>query len=348
MKLPFNNISEAISGKLNKNVEIISAKKLPGGHEGDSFVLFSRAGEKFFVKRVKARKHHGMRPERNMYWHLISDSMMNRSFASSDGFGVLIKNRNGFTLLDSFRHDLEIYHIQGFEELSEHSFEDLMNQRKDKKEFTNEDRIEAREVAELLGSIHKTPLKNLDKESRDKLYNESLRLIFTAQDMFFLFLHSFDDKHPIFPISMHGKYTAHLIELFQSFKDKGSRLRVLHGDFWGTNIYRKGDGTWYAIDYSRIPFGEPAIDTAFFANQLLWHYHNTGNSYFKKFGEEFLSHYAKISKDKNIKKFMALPIGLLGIISISPILYPDRIGAKSQKFFKVIKKIIKKGEFVWD
>jgi len=348
MTISLEKISKIISEKMGDKIQIIECKPLLGGHEAESFKLTDKNGKKFFLKQVKQKSYYKLRPEQSICWFLLSDAMMRSSPVSSDGLGVVIQNGNNYHLLPSLNSESEVFHLQNFEELSEKNYWETLNSRKNKEDVSEEDIKETQGIANLLFSIHNTSRNLGDEETKNRLYNDSLYSVFTAQDLFFFFLHTFPENHPFMPPMRHGGYTAEMIKLFHKFKDSGKRLRTLHGDFWGTNVYQKKDGSWYAIDYSRIPLGEPGIDIASWIAQYLWLYHETKNKYFRQLGEEFLKQYEKISGDKDIRIFSSFPLGLLGLIYISPYLYPDRTGPNSKSFLDNILKILKNGKFTWE
>ncbi len=238
--------------------------------------------------------------------------------------------------------------MQEFEDFSSDNYWNALNLKKGNKKVLKEDKEETRKIAELLFAIHNTSTSLSDPILKNRMYNDGLYSVFTAQDLYFFFLHTFDKNHPFFPPSKHGKYTSEMINLFHEFKDNGNRLKPLHGDFWGTNLHKKKDESWYVVDYSRIPYGEPGVDVSAWIAQYLWLYHETGNKIYKDLGEEFLKHYEKISGDKKIRTFMSLPMGLWGLIWVNPHFYPERTGNKARLFFKTIIKIIKNKKFCWE
>lgn len=345
MPLPLKKLSRAISDELGKKIQIISAQKVKAGFEYESFILTDNNKKKFFLRRVKSQGHFKYCSEQNIYWLSLSNKMMNFSPVSSDGLGVFVQNKEELKSLPTLNHDSKIFHLQHYEDIVGQDYWTILK-KKNKKDSKN-DLKETREIAELLCKIHKKPEKILSTDVENELYNQSLHSIFTAQDLFFFFLQSFGKRHPIFPQSKHGEYLSKMVTLFHSYKDNGIRLKHLHGDFWGANVFRRKDNSWSAVDYSRILWGESGIDIAFWMAQYLWLYHETKNKYFYELGEEFLKHYEKISGDKKIRYFCSLPLGLVGLIYISPYFYPERVGKDAKNFFAAVKKTLDSGKFCW-
>ncbi|MFH2232579.1 MAG: phosphotransferase, partial [Patescibacteria group bacterium] len=145
----------------------------------------------------------------------------------------------------------------------------------------------------------------------------------------------------------HGNYIGLMLNLIHKWKDRCDRLVALHGDFWGTNLFFKKDGSIWVIDYSRIPWGDRGIDIGWWLSQYLWFYHETQNEYFKELGEKFLDMYEKKSGDKEIRRAVSLALGLMGIIYISPRFYPDLNMEIGKKFFYNILEILNVNQFVW-
>jgi thiamine kinase-like enzyme len=112
-----------------------------------------------------------------------------------------------------------------------------------------------------------------------------------------------------------------LVELYR-IETYDVKLACLHGDFWGANFYFKTDGSSWVIDYSRIPYGDPAIDVGWWISQYIWLYIKTKKTLYKQLLKFFLDDYISISADLEIKERLPAVIALMMIINISPRLYP--------------------------
>ena len=108
-----------------------------------------------------------------------------------------------------------------------------------------------------------------------------------------MLLHDFTDSHPFLPPKRHPEFVGRMLNLIHAGKDRPDRLRASYSDFWGANFFFRADGPVWVIDYSRIPWGDPATDSGWWLAQYLWFYHETKNSYFRDLGERFLALYER-------------------------------------------------------
>lgn len=348
MSVPLDEFSKIISEKLGEKINLAKAEKVSGGYEADAFVVHDENGRKFFIKKFKKEGQNKAHLEKDIHWFLTSDSMMKRSQNSPDGLGVVVGNNGKYSVMPTLNSDSEVFHIQNFEELESENYWKIISAKKEKNKLDEEDLEDVRKIAELLSQIHSSSLGDISEEEKKGIYNDSLSSVFTAQDLYFFFLHSFEEDHDFFPPEKHGSYTGEMLKLFHNFKNKGHRLRPLHGDFWGNNLHKRKDGSWHAVDYSRIPVGDPGIDVAAWIAQYLWLYHETGNKIYRELGEEFLNHYEKISGDQEIREHLNLPMGLWGLIWITPYFYPERTHSRAKKFFETVWNNLKNKKIGWE
>jgi len=341
MNLLLEKFSILLTERLGRKMVIVSVEKIQGGFEAEAFLLVSSSGEKFFVKKML----NGLFPENNLHNLLVSHSMMNRSNVSNNSIGVaLVVNEELILTPDSLK---EVYQIQHYEDLHSENYFEKLKKYADLGDINEEIVSDTKEIADLLVRIHSTKIEEFNQDEKKRLYNRSLESVLATPGMFFFFLNTFNADNKIFPKTEHSEYVSLMVNKMNLYINSENRLRVLHGDFWGTNLHKKAGG-WYAVDYSRFPFGEPAIDVASFLAQYLWLYHESGNEIYKKIGEVFLNEFENISGDKDIRKFITFPLGLYGMIWITPEFYPDLDKKIASKFFGTIWKNLKSKEFCWE
>lgn len=340
-------ISKALSEKLKMPVEITKLEKIGSGYHSDGFKATSWDGKEFFIKRFKSHDLGFVFPERKVFSLMLSQGMAKRSNKKPAPIGIMLANKNEASLLPEIDDDTEIYHVQEFEPKGQDYFSALAKS-KEKAEISQSDIIEIKKVVEYISSIHavKYPLK--DSERMKEAYNDGIRSVINSPELAIMMLHDFDENHPILNRAEQKEYLGLMYDVMHKWKNRSDRLCALHGDFWGANFFFKPDYSTWVIDYSRIPWGDPGIDVGWWISQYLWFYTETGNSYFKELGEEFLKEYEGKTGDKEIRKAVSIVLGLMGLIFVFPRFYPDRDAVLGKKFIALITKILKTGELSWN
>ena len=347
-KTELKKLSEIVSKRLGRSIIFVSAEALKGGFQSDAFKLTAQNGERFFLKKIKRTGEAGFEiSERHFFSYAVSHGMAKRSGLMPEPIGVIIARHDEISILPDLDEHASLYHLQAFAGGLGESYWSLLEAKKSKKVLDENDRKEIEAVTDLLVRIHSGSCPNFLAPVRNTLYNDSLQSILAYPGYFFLFLSDFGFKHPLLPRFKHGEYIGLILNLVYHWENHADRLRPLHGDFWGSNIFFKTDGSVTAVDFSRIPYGEPGIDVGYFVAQFLWFYHDTGNVYFKKLGELFVESYAAKTGDKDIRKTLCLPLGLLALLYCNPRFHPDNNVATEKSFFKAVLASLRKGEFSW-
>ncbi|MDO8664962.1 MAG: phosphotransferase [Candidatus Liptonbacteria bacterium] len=347
-KIELKKLSEVISKRLGRAIIFSSAEVMKGGFQSHAFKLTTQDGERFFLKKMKQSGEAGFEiTERHLFSYAVSHSMTKRSGLAPEPLGVIIGHEAEMIVLPNLDEGVSLYHVQKFADDLGESYWSLLLSKKTKKVPDENDRKEIEAIINLLVRIHSGPLPKFSLTVLKTLYNDSLQSLLAYPGYFFLFLSDFGSKHPLLPRSKHGAYIGLILNLVYRWENNTKRLRPLHGDFWGANIFLLSNDKATAIDFSRIPFGEPGIDVGYFVAQYLWFYHSTGNPYFKKLGELFIESYATKASDKDIRKALCLPLGLLALLYCNPRFHPDNNSASEKSFFKVVLANLKSGEFSW-
>lgn len=341
-------LGEAVSKHLKREVEFVAVETMKGGFQSDAFKVTTRSGEVFFVKKMKTNGEAGFElPERHLYSYAVGHGMAKRAGVTPEPVGLVLMRGEDVHTFPHLDDETALYHVQAFAGDLGEGYWSRLEGKVSKKKIDAEDVAEIRAITDLIVGIHGGSTPSSDSKVLQTIYNDSLQSVIAYPGMFFMFLSDFGGKHMLLPRSKHGAYVASILSVLYSWEHRGDRLRPLHGDFWGSNIFLNADGKATAVDFSRIPYGEPGIDIGYFVAQYLWFYHETGNAYFKKLGELFISEYSKKSGDTEIRNALCVPLGLLALLYINPRFHPDNKKKTEKSFFETILKILKTKKFGW-
>lgn len=347
--LNLGKISKIISEKIGEKIVIDKISKIGSGYHSDGFRLQikNKPQKTFFLKRLKSYDLGFEHSERRRASLLVSNFMAARHNIKPRAVGVFIKNNENFFYEPPLDEESEIYQIQEFESGKINYWQKLL-QKKNKKKVDENDEKELLAIVDLITKIHSKKYPWSDIERKKAVYNSSLRDILCHPELTLRLLQDFPDSDPVLAPKKQKEYVGLMLKIINQWKDRQERLVSLHGDFWGTNVFFRTDYSVFAIDYSRIPWGDPGIDIGWWVTQYLWFFHKTGNSYFKKLGEKFLAIYEEKTSDGEIRKALAIPMGFLGVVYITPKFYPDLSEKIKISFFDTIKLILEKEEFLWN
>ncbi len=345
--IDLQKISALISQKLNRPVDLIAIEKVGSGYHSDGFKLTARDGQQFFLKRVKSHDLGFETPERKVMSLLVSNGMHRRSGLTPQPIGVILDNGDEAGIIPEVTEDTAIYHVQEFEPEGV-SYWSQLGERKQKITVDETDLAELEKITDYITTLHTVSHPSQDPERLKSVYNDGLRNVLINPELTVMLLHDFTDDHALLPARDHGEYVGLMLNLIHKWKNRSDRLAALHGDFWGANVFFKPDGSLWVIDYSRIAWGDRGIDVGWWLSQYLWFYHETQNPYFKELGETFLEIYIAKSGDAEIRDAVALVLGLMGIIYITPRFYPNLDPIIGRRFFDVIQTILREQRFVWE
>ncbi len=339
-------LSELLSKKLGEHLDVTHIEKVGSGYHSDGYRVDTKQGKKFFLKKVKSDDLGFEYPERKIASLLTSHNMSARTNIATKPIGVMISSHDENILLPEIDDSTQIFHIQEFQEEHQSYWNSLLSKR-GKTMIDAEDKKEIEDVVDILVAIHKQPLPFEDNEKKKRVYRDSLKSVITHPELTFRLLQDFPHDHPLLPKSRHKEYLGLMVDVMYHWHDKHDRLTLLHGDFWGANLFRRKDGSSYIVDFSRIPFGEPGIDVGWWLCQYLWYYHEDQNEYFKQLGEYFLETYITKTGDTDIRDAVLTVLGLSGIIFTSPAFFPNLNIDIGRVFLQNVESILSEKTFVW-
>jgi thiamine kinase-like enzyme len=342
------SLSKLTSEKLGKQVSFTTIEKIGSGYHSDGFKVTTNTGESFFVKHFHSHDLGLEFPERKIASLLISNGMSNRAKNHPATLGVIVSNEGELAILPEVKETTEVYHLQEFEGAESTSYKSILEKNIGKKVVDDEDRKQLNTIADTLVKIHSTKHPTGDSHHQVAMYNDGIRNVLTNSELSMMFLAKCPNDYEILDIDSQKEMISLMYENIKHWMCRSDRLVALHGDFWGSNIFFRKDGSCWVIDFSRIPWGDPAIDVGWFISQYLFYYHSTGNPYFRELTETWISIYEEKSGDKELRKALPLALGWSGIISVSPDAYPNLDVAMGKRFIAHIKKILKQKEFVWE
>jgi thiamine kinase-like enzyme len=261
--------------------------------------------------------------------------------------GVIIQNENEELMLPEISDKTKVYHLQEFAGTGT-SYSKLLSKNINKKSVDEKDKKQLNAIADELIKIHSVKHSLKDEDKLKAVYDDGLRNMLINPELSIMMLSEFPIDYKILDLEGQKEMISLMYENIKACMGRFDRLTALHGDFWGANIFFKDNGDLFVIDFSRMPWGDPAIDVGWFTSEYLWYYHLTRNKYFKDLTETWFKIYEEKSGDKEIRKFMPLVIGWLGIVRIYPRWFPDHDLKIATGFINHIKKILRKKEFIWN
>ena len=340
--------SDLVSEKLGRKVVFVEAEKIGSGYHSDGFKLKTADGEFFFVKYIKSHDLGFEFPERQAMTLMVSTGMGRRASGDNPApVGTVVLDGEKSMMLPELGETSKIFHIQEFGGDGT-SYSKILENNMNKSSVDDEDRAQLSAIADALVKIHSVKHPSADKARLDAIYNDGIRNMLTHPELSMMVLSDFPVDYPVLDLEGQKEIISLMYENIKAWMGRSDRLTALHGDFWGANIFLRDDGSVFIIDFSRIPWGDPAIDAGWFLAELLWYYHLTGNPYFRELSEEWLKIYQEKSGDTELRKVLPLVIGWVGIVQVYPRWFPDIDVAKAKKFMEHIKEILRRKEFVWD
>lgn len=341
-------LSELTSKKIGREIKFVGIQNIGTGYHSDGFKLSTQSGEEFFLKYIKSHDLGLEFPERKAMTLMVSTAMGQRAGEGNPlPIGVIVVNDEDGVVLPELNEQSEIYHLQEFGGTGK-SYSSILSQNSNKNSVDEEDEKQLSAIADALVKIHTIKHSSQDRKQIDAIYNDGIRNMLTHPELFTMVLSEFPSDYPILDLEGQKELISLVYENMKTWMGRGDRLTALHGDFWGANIFFREDKSLFIIDFSRIPWGDPAIDAGWFTAEYLWKYHETGNPYFKQLTETWLNVYEQKSGDHEVRKAMCLVMGWVGIVQVYPRWFPNLDVEVGRKFMAHIKKILKHKEFVWN
>ncbi|MDO8518073.1 MAG: phosphotransferase [bacterium] len=337
-------ISAAVSAKLGEPIEFVDIQKIGSGYHSAGYKITAKDGRAFFLKKVTATTIGLEHPERRLSSLLVGHNMAKRSGQLPRPVGLLLEVDGEVTTFPDIPLNSNVFHLQEFEPEGTNYFS-LLESRKEKAEVDERDRVETTNMVAVIAAIHAIRYSSDDAEHIQAVYMDGLRGELVHPELTLTFMHQLDETHPIVPPSKQGEYIEAYLQLIHRWKGRTERLRALHGDLWGANVFVRQNGTAWIIDFSRIPWGDPGIDVGRWMGQYMWFYLVTKNEYFKNLGELFLETYIEKTGDKEIYEAASLGYVFTGFIYATA--FEDESVELRKKMFAHATEILKQGKFFW-
>jgi len=347
-EIDLKQISGLMSVKLGKPIVLTASEKVGSGYHSDGFKLTAQDGTCYFLKYIKSHDLGFEFPERRIASLHVSDGMNRRAQNSPAALGVIVSDQGKAIMLPELTETTQVYEIQEYGEGDSVSYSKILADNISKTHVDDEDRTRLEAIADLLVKIHSHKHPATDPQRLAAVYNDGIRNMLTNPELSVMVLSEFPNDYQILDLDGQKEIIGLMYENIKAWMGRSDRLTALHGDFWGANIFFRPDGTCWVIDFSRIPWGDPAIDAGWFMSQFLWYYHSTGNPYFRELIDAWLDIYGKKSGDEELLKAIPLVLGWIGIVQIYPRWFPDIDVKIGRKFINHIKDILKQKRFVWD
>lgn len=279
----------------------------------------------------------------------VSHEMYERANSAVRSYGVFGILENGSLATDLLEWNLSYFHVQDF--LSGYSLLPEVSAYKNLEELDVSARNRMADVGELLANLHNIPVpQNIDSSNAIR---RSQREVFTNPQTTLDVLACYPLDHPILGITT-GKYQyiqnmLRIIDREAGFSDQISCV-PLHGDFWSSNILIDSNEKPFLIDYSRIPYGDPAIDVGTFLGSLIFDGLTHDAPVYFSAAREFIDSY---KKHRNISDARLLDRSLLvlfwmGIIRMYPPVFGNTPPEKLGVFEKYIQECYTTGRILLD
>jgi fructosamine-3-kinase len=345
--IDLQKLSKLISQKTGEEITVESFEKIGSGYHSDGYKLMTSNRKAFFLKYVRSHDLGFEFPERQIMSLMVSDGMSKRVESNPASTGVIISSDESEIVLPDLNNSTKVYHVQELGDF-EKSYLTLLEENKDKTKVDEKDIKLLESIADVLLKIHSVKHDTKDEKHLTALYNDGIRNVLTHPELSMMVLSEFPEDYPILDLEGQKEIIGLMYENIKSWNGRFDRLTALHGDFWGANIFLNNNGEPFVIDFSRIPWGDPAIDVGWFIAPFLWKYHATGNQYYKELTEAWLDIYEKKSGDAEVRKAICLVVGWTGIVQIYPRWFPGIEVEMSKKFITHIMDILRRKEFFWN
>ncbi len=345
IKLDLKKISELLSKKTGKTIEFIKSEEAAAGFHSQGYKLSDTAGKEYFVKRVHTERPGFEFPERSVLSLMLNDRMARRTDAFPRPIGLIADTGYENILLPDITEETILYHVQEFA-TGEDYFSRLQT-RLQKSDIDEQDTHEIAAVTDFLCKLHRTEYSISDSKKRRAVYNDSLLTQLTNPELTLPFLSRFHDDHQFLAPSMQNEYVLLALNSIRKWRGRSERIRAIHGDFSGLNVFFRTDETVWVIDYSRVPWGEPGIDVGWWMSQYMWFYHQSKNKYFKQLADTFLKAYIEKTGDTEIHNALVMGLIFTGVLYASPVVYPEISMAVRKRMFDHSCKIIRDNKFAW-
>jgi hypothetical protein len=204
------------------------------------------------------------------------------------------------------------------------------------------DRARAETLADYLAGIHREPV------SHPTWYRRRLRELVGSGECIAGIADSYPAGCGFIDGRLLGEVERLALEWRYRLRDRGDRLRTIHGDFHPWNILF-GPGTgFHVLDRSRGPYGDPADDVASISmNYIFFALRTTGgfSGPFAGLFRVFWDRYAELSRDEDLALVVAPHFAFRALVLANPLWYPKEDEEVRRKLFRFLLAVLESDRF---
>lgn len=156
----------------------------------------------------------------------------------------------------------------------------------------------------------------------------------------------YDTAHPMLPVEIETEFYGNLLRLIPKWANRFDRLRRTHGDFWWMNAQKTKKG-WVLIDNSKFPWGDPALDVAWWTEEYRWKYYQEKDTNWRDWYELFISIYQEGDHDPELLEAMCPGISLKSLVKLNPRYSENSDIEAAVKYRDNIAHILREGKACW-
>jgi len=209
------------------------------------------------------------------------------------------------------------------EEVKGREYWEDLDEIRERGNLNEKDKERIKVLADYLAKIHSIECK---EEHKEHLYKRVIRDFVGHGELTMGVIDTYPDNLPFVTKDELSEIVKRMVDWWNELKNKHTRLRVVHGDFYPGNIWFDGDKL-VVLDRSRFRYGDPADDTTCltmnFINYSVMSYGDFKDP-FKKLFEAFFSRYFEKREDEEMFKVAPFFYAFRAIVCIHPVFYsPD-------------------------
>ena len=204
------------------------------------------------------------------------------------------------------------------------------------------DRARAESLADYLAGIHREPV------SHPTWYRRRLRELAGSGEC----IAGIADSYPAPCGFIDGRLLCEVerlaLEWRYRLRDRGERLRTIHGDFHPWNILFASGVDFHVLDRSRGPYGDPADDVASLSlNYVFFALRTTGgfSGPFAELFRGFWERYAERSRDGDLPEVIAPHFAFRALVLANPLWYPNEGEDVRRKLFRFLLGVLEADRF---